>query len=89
MTFAEARKAVVAIVGGGLTVAAGIYTTGTLGHVLAIALATVTAAGVYFTPNARPLPRVAQHIRIAPDMDVTAAAKMAARAARRDGGRLM
>jgi hypothetical protein len=58
MTFAEARKAVVAIVGGGLTVAAGIYTTGTLGHVLAIALATVTAAGVYFTPNARaPLPQ--------------------------------
>lgn len=60
-------KAIIAILGGGLTVAASFYTTGTLGHVLAIALAMVTAAGVYWARNKpMPVPESAAHLADTP-----------------------
>ena len=59
----DRRKAIVAVLGGALTVAAGFYSSGTLGHVLAIALAVVTAAGVYGARNGdKPLPKSAAHL---------------------------
>ena len=72
-------KGIIAVLGGGLSVAATFYTTGTLGHVLAIALAMVTAAGVYAARNAKmPVPSSAA-------LDGTPAARMSARAADRQG----
>jgi hypothetical protein len=51
------RKAIVAILGGVLTATATFVAPGsTWGHVIAIALLALTAAGVYAAPNTKPIP---------------------------------
>ena len=46
-----ALKAIVAIVGGALTAAAGLGLSGTVQNVITVALAALTALGVYLAPN--------------------------------------
>lgn len=76
------KKAIVAILGGTLAVATGYYATGNLGHILSIALAAVTAAGVYIARNGPdPLPKSAQ-----PTARHMAAQRAARRAADQQAG---
>ncbi len=54
MNAAHYAKAIVAILGAGVTAALGIWTSGEVANVLTIFSALLTAAGVYFTPNTDP-----------------------------------
>ncbi len=58
MTAAHYAKAIVAILGAGVTAALGIWTSGEVANVLTIVSALLTAAGVYLIPNTDP---TAQH----------------------------
>ena len=49
-------KAIIAVAGAAITAAAGLGLTGTWQQVLTVLAAVCTAAGVYVTPNARPVP---------------------------------
>ena len=59
----DRRKAIVAVLGAGLTAAAGLGLTGTAQQLITIALALVTAAGVYGVRNGdKPVPKSAAHL---------------------------
>ncbi len=54
MTAAHYAKAIVAILGAGVTAALGIWTEGDVTNALTVLSALLTAAGVYLIPNTDP-----------------------------------
>lgn len=58
-------KAIVAILGAGVTAALGLGLSGTWQQVLTIAAVILTAAGVYAAPNGRPLPDAVKALQAA------------------------
>ncbi len=54
MTAAHYAKAIVAILGAGVTAALGIWATGDVANMLKVLSALLTAGGVYLVPNTDP-----------------------------------